>query len=100
MMKLSNNSGLFPECLWIGEVKDVSKSPLAVGVFGDIWTGNIAGRRVAMKVIRHRIDSEKRQQVVKVQSMIHIHGSYCHFWSLMLIVLPRHSHEKLWSGGI
>ncbi|KAK1216386.1 Rho guanine nucleotide exchange factor [Marasmius sp. AFHP31] len=63
--KLSDNSGLFPECLWIGELKNLSKRPAEVGVFADIWTGNMSGVKVAVKVVRHRIDAQKREQVVK-----------------------------------
>ncbi|KAL0057243.1 Rho guanine nucleotide exchange factor, partial [Marasmius tenuissimus] len=65
IIKLSDNSGLFPECLWIGEMKNLSKRPAEVGVFADIWTGNMNGVKVAVKVVRQRIDPQKREQVVK-----------------------------------
>ncbi|KAK1216382.1 Rho guanine nucleotide exchange factor [Marasmius sp. AFHP31] len=65
IIKLSDNSGLFPQCLWIEEVNGLSKSPAEFGGSTDTWTGSINGVRVAIKVVRHRIDSQKREQVVK-----------------------------------
>ncbi|KAL0069253.1 hypothetical protein AAF712_003617 [Marasmius tenuissimus] len=59
IIKLSDNSGLFPECLWIGENENLGKRPAEVGVFADIWMGNISGVKVAVKVVRHRIDVQK-----------------------------------------
>ncbi|KAJ8079050.1 Rho guanine nucleotide exchange factor [Marasmius tenuissimus] len=68
IVKLADNSGLFPECLWIGEMKNLSKRPAEVGVFADIWTGNLNGAKVAVKVVRHRIDAQKRERVVKAST--------------------------------
>ncbi|KAL0058289.1 Rho guanine nucleotide exchange factor [Marasmius tenuissimus] len=63
IIELSDSSGLFPECLWIAEVKNLSKRPVEVGSFGDVWTGSMNSVKVAMKVVRHRIDPQKREQV-------------------------------------
>ncbi|KAK1215717.1 hypothetical protein PQX77_021660 [Marasmius sp. AFHP31] len=65
IIKLSDSSGLFPQCLWIEEVDGLSKSPAEFGGSADTWTGSINGVRVAIKVVRHRINPEKREQVVK-----------------------------------
>ncbi|KAK1231030.1 Rho guanine nucleotide exchange factor [Marasmius sp. AFHP31] len=66
MNELSDNSGLFPQCLWIGEtVKDLCTRRVEVSGFADLWMGSISRSRVAMKVVRHRVDHQKRERVVK-----------------------------------
>ncbi|KAJ8079056.1 Rho guanine nucleotide exchange factor [Marasmius tenuissimus] len=66
MNELSDKSGLFPQCLWITEtVKDFCTRRMEVGGLADLWMGNFNRSRVAMKVIRHRVDIHKREQVVK-----------------------------------
>ncbi|KAK1216379.1 Rho guanine nucleotide exchange factor [Marasmius sp. AFHP31] len=66
MNELSDNSGLFPQCLWIGEtVKDLCTRRVEVSGFTDLWMGSISRSRVAMKVVRHRVDHQKRERVVK-----------------------------------
>ncbi|KAJ8079006.1 hypothetical protein PM082_013293 [Marasmius tenuissimus] len=64
-IKLFNARGLFPECLRIGEMKNLSQHPVKVGVFADIWTGDTNGVKMAVKVMRYQSDTQKHKQVVK-----------------------------------
>ncbi|KAJ8079009.1 hypothetical protein PM082_013296 [Marasmius tenuissimus] len=64
MLELSNNSGLFPQCLEIEQVKDLSKGS-AYGGYADIWTGKIGGMKVAVKVVHGSRDFLKRERAIK-----------------------------------
>ncbi|KAL0578697.1 Rho guanine nucleotide exchange factor [Marasmius crinis-equi] len=63
MIRLSDNSGQCPECLWIDHVQDLSKRPVEFGGFADIYTGKIGNTEVAVKVVRHRLPDNKQEQV-------------------------------------
>ncbi|KAL0057241.1 Interleukin-1 receptor-associated kinase 4 [Marasmius tenuissimus] len=68
IIELSEISGLFPRCLQIKGVEDVSEYPVEYGGFADIWTGSIGGVRVALKVVRYRNHSqEKHEPLIKVR---------------------------------
>ena len=62
MLDLSERSGLFTRCLEIGG-EDLRK--VGYGGFADIWTGRIDNLKVAVKLVRDRIDSQKHE-VMKV----------------------------------
>ncbi|KAK1225235.1 hypothetical protein PQX77_011836 [Marasmius sp. AFHP31] len=66
-IQLSENSGLSPRCLQISGVEDLSEAPVEYGGFADIWTGSIGDVRVAVKVVRHRLNSPKHDQMIKVR---------------------------------
>ncbi|KAK1216490.1 hypothetical protein PQX77_020885 [Marasmius sp. AFHP31] len=66
-IQLSNHSGLSPHCLQISEVEDLSDAPVEYGGAADIWTGNLEGVKVAVKVIQHRLGSQKHGQTIKVR---------------------------------
>ncbi|KAK1216393.1 Rho guanine nucleotide exchange factor [Marasmius sp. AFHP31] len=56
---------LFPQCLQIGGVEDVSDYPVEYGGFADIWTGSVGGMRVALKVVRYRFHSQRKHNPIK-----------------------------------
>ncbi|KAK1216388.1 Rho guanine nucleotide exchange factor [Marasmius sp. AFHP31] len=65
IIELSESSGLFPQCLQIGGVEDVSDYPVEYGGFADIWTGSVGGMRVALKVVRYRFHSQRKHNPIK-----------------------------------
>jgi len=71
MIKLSKNSGKYPDCLRIGPVETLSETPIEYGGFADIYTGTIDGTKVAVKVVRHKFQSQKHDQTIKVRFFIH-----------------------------
>ncbi|KAL0057918.1 Rho guanine nucleotide exchange factor [Marasmius tenuissimus] len=71
MLELSNNSGLFPQCLEIEEVKDLKKGS-AYGGYADIWTGKIGGMKVAVKVVHGLRESLKHERAIKVRFEVYV----------------------------
>ncbi|KAK1235274.1 Rho guanine nucleotide exchange factor [Marasmius sp. AFHP31] len=65
MIELSGNAGLFPQCLEIRGVEEISKRPVFRGGFADIYTGKRDGVKVAVKVICHKLDSQNYEQLLK-----------------------------------
>ncbi|KAL0058356.1 hypothetical protein AAF712_014975 [Marasmius tenuissimus] len=68
MLELSNNSGLFPQCLEIKGVEDLRKGS-AYGGHADIWTGKFNGMKVAVKVVHGSRDSLKRERAIKAKGI-------------------------------
>ncbi|KAJ8079003.1 hypothetical protein PM082_013290 [Marasmius tenuissimus] len=64
-IQLSERSGLSPWYLQIDEVEDLSEHPIEYGDFGDIWIGSTHGVRVAVKVSRHTLHSQKHEQMIR-----------------------------------
>ena len=52
IVKLSKNSGLYPECLILRGVQKLGQDAVAGGSFGDIWKGDVGGHMIAIKVMR------------------------------------------------
>ncbi|THU78618.1 kinase-like protein, partial [Dendrothele bispora CBS 962.96] len=52
IIRLSNKSGLYPNCLALDDVTKVGDHPVAAGGFGEIWKGLIGGRIVCLKVVK------------------------------------------------
>ncbi|KAJ8079060.1 Receptor-interacting serine/threonine-protein kinase 1 [Marasmius tenuissimus] len=65
MRDLVYRSGQAPEVIWIGKVGNLSEHAVDFGGFADIWTGSTDGKKVAVKVVRYRIDREQRDQMMK-----------------------------------
>ncbi|KAJ8079062.1 Rho guanine nucleotide exchange factor [Marasmius tenuissimus] len=65
MTQLSGNAGLFPQCLEITGVEELSKRPVFRGGFADIYEGKRDGVKVAVKVVWDRLDSQKYEQQLK-----------------------------------
>ncbi|KAL0058244.1 hypothetical protein AAF712_015093 [Marasmius tenuissimus] len=78
MSELTYRSGRVPEGIWIGEVEDLSKDAVEFGSFADIWTGTINETKVALKVVRYRIDHEQHERVIKAkeiaQGLVYLHS--------------------------
>ncbi|KAL0066403.1 Rho guanine nucleotide exchange factor [Marasmius tenuissimus] len=64
-IQLSDYSGLSPHCLQIDGVEDLGDGPVEYGGFADIWKGRIGDVKVAVKVVRHRLDSQKHDRMIK-----------------------------------
>jgi hypothetical protein len=52
LLKLSNKSGLYPECLKLQGVQISGRDAVAGGSYGDIWKGCIDSHVIAIKVMR------------------------------------------------
>ncbi|KAH7925390.1 kinase-like protein [Leucogyrophana mollusca] len=52
IIKLSRNSGLYPECLVLRNLDTRGLNPVCGGSFGDICKGTLAGHAVAIKILR------------------------------------------------
>ncbi|KAH7910507.1 kinase-like domain-containing protein [Hygrophoropsis aurantiaca] len=52
LVRLSRESGLYPERLLLEDVQIQSLFPLAGGSYGDVWKGSLDGRVVAVKMMR------------------------------------------------
>ncbi|KAH7905315.1 kinase-like domain-containing protein, partial [Hygrophoropsis aurantiaca] len=52
LVRLSRDSGLFPERLVLRSVQIQSRFPLDGGRYGDVWKGSLDGRAVAVKMMR------------------------------------------------
>ncbi|KAF9257428.1 kinase-like protein, partial [Marasmius fiardii PR-910] len=52
MVRLSERSGLVPQCLMIENVKLSSDIPVGEGAFGDVWKGKIGPQTVCLKITR------------------------------------------------
>lgn len=52
VQRLSKNSGLYPACFILDNVKLVGEDPVAAGGFADIYKGNLQDQHVCLKVIR------------------------------------------------
>ncbi|KAJ8083217.1 hypothetical protein PM082_009089 [Marasmius tenuissimus] len=60
MLRLSKNSGLYPTCLSIQNVKKIGEYPIAAGGFGDVWKGSIGASSmlVCLKVVKVYLKSD------------------------------------------
>ncbi|KAJ8083227.1 Rho guanine nucleotide exchange factor [Marasmius tenuissimus] len=60
MLRLSKNSGLYPTCLSIQNVKKMGDYPIAAGGFGDVWKGTIgdSSELVCLKVVKVYLKSD------------------------------------------
>jgi hypothetical protein len=67
LVRLSQKSGRFPDCLILNEVKVVGDHAIARGAFGDIWLGSIDRQEVAIKALRMFRESDS-QGLLKVSS--------------------------------
>ncbi|KAJ8080062.1 hypothetical protein PM082_016889 [Marasmius tenuissimus] len=67
MVRLSKNSGHFPKCLVIKNVKKQGEHPVGGGGFGDVWKGTVdhAGstQTVCLKVVKVYLTSDVRQSL-------------------------------------
>jgi hypothetical protein len=65
LLKLSEKSGLYPECLMLKGVQRLG-NPVAAGTFGDVWKGIIQGESVAIKILRiyEKTDVDNHLQVI------------------------------------
>jgi hypothetical protein len=58
LVKLSKESGTYPECLVLRGVDLQSKEPQESGAFGDVWKEELQGQNVAIKVVRKYVKSD------------------------------------------
>ncbi|KAK1216375.1 Rho guanine nucleotide exchange factor [Marasmius sp. AFHP31] len=65
MSELTYRSGRVPDGIWIQEVEDLSQDAVEFGGFADIWTGSTNGTKVALKVVRHRINHKQHELMIK-----------------------------------
>ncbi|THU76645.1 hypothetical protein K435DRAFT_704397, partial [Dendrothele bispora CBS 962.96] len=58
IIRLSDKSGLYPNCLALENVTKVGNHPVAAGGFGEIWKGLIGEQIACLKVIKIYGDSD------------------------------------------
>ncbi|THU85508.1 hypothetical protein K435DRAFT_612833, partial [Dendrothele bispora CBS 962.96] len=58
IIRLSDKSGLYPNCLALDNVTKVGDHPVAAGGFGEIWKGLIGGQMACLKVVKIYGDSD------------------------------------------
>ena len=97
MIELAKNSDTFPRCLQISGVDNLSKKSVAWGGFADIWTAKYQGVKVAVKVIRDKVDTQKHKKILQVCFESYV---LCMRSVLINITPRRHLLKKRWSGGI
>lgn len=51
LIKLSESSGTFPQCLVLSDVS-LEDEPVAGGGFGDVFRGRLRGHEIAVKVLK------------------------------------------------
>ncbi|KAJ8081999.1 hypothetical protein PM082_007845 [Marasmius tenuissimus] len=63
MVRLSERSGLHPQCLTIQNVKKLGEFPIAAGGFGDVWQGIIGESTefVCLKVVKIYLHSDMKR---------------------------------------
>ena len=52
IVKLSRQSGLYPDCLVLRGVETLGRDPVNGGHYGDVWKGQTSGHMIAIKVMR------------------------------------------------
>ncbi|KAK1218098.1 MAP kinase kinase kinase activity protein [Marasmius sp. AFHP31] len=69
MVRLSKNSGRFPKCLVIQNVKKQGEHPVGGGGFGDVWKGIIdhvgSTQTVCLKVVKVYLTSDVRRSLAE-----------------------------------
>ena len=69
LIKLSQQSSLYPECLVRTDIQTIGENAVAGGHFGDVWKGLMGGRsEVAVKVLKIYGDSDL-EKLLKVSSV-------------------------------
>lgn len=53
LRKIVNKTGKLPEYLFQNQVKRLGRNPITGGGFADVWRGDLHGKVVALKVLRH-----------------------------------------------
>ena len=64
LVRLSQSSGLYPECLVLDGI-NLRGNPVAGGGFGDVWKGDLVGQMIAIKVLKV-YDKSDRDKLLKV----------------------------------
>ncbi|KAF7974062.1 hypothetical protein HWV62_13469 [Athelia sp. TMB] len=75
LIKLSELSKMFPECLTLKDVK-LAPIPIASGSFGEVYQGKMANREIAVKVIKVYKKSDM-DQIHKVNILVSDAGRAC-----------------------
>ncbi|KLO08915.1 kinase-like protein [Schizopora paradoxa] len=74
LRKIVNRTGILPKYLFQHEAKRQGRNPIAGGGFADVWLGQLHGKLVALKVLRHFEQSEdarmRRHQSFCKEAMI------------------------------
>jgi hypothetical protein len=65
LVKISKRSELYPTSLILRDIKLTSRYPLTSGTYGDIYTAEIRGRNVAVKLVR----KYAKQEVEKLRKV-------------------------------
>ncbi|KAK1223480.1 hypothetical protein PQX77_013638 [Marasmius sp. AFHP31] len=63
MLRLSERSGLCPNCLNINNVKKIGEYPIDGGGFGDVWKGMIDDQLVCLKVAKVYLVSDMQKLI-------------------------------------
>lgn len=69
LLKLAIKSEEIPKCLLVSGVTNVSHFPVASGGFGDIRTGELDDRKVALKTLRSFPERESYGTFHKVSKL-------------------------------
>ncbi len=66
LVRLSEKTGLYPECLVLTGLDKVGEHPVAAGSFGEVWQGMLCEQEVSVKVVKVylRNDVEKLLKVM------------------------------------
>jgi len=74
LRKMVNKTGVLPKYLFQYRVKRIGRNPIAGGGFADVWRGELRGKVVALKVLRHFEQTEdartRRHQSFCKEAMI------------------------------
>lgn len=61
IFRLSRESGSFPECLFLKDIKMLGRDPVAAGQFGEVWKGQVCGQEISIKVLKIYVKSDVEQ---------------------------------------
>ena len=52
LVRLSEKTGLYPECLVLTGLDKIGEHPVAAGSFGEVWQGMLHEQEVSVKVVK------------------------------------------------
>lgn len=70
LLKLAIKSEEVPKCLLVSGITNVSQFPIASGGFGDIRSGQMGNRKVALKTLRYFPEGERYGTLHKVRNFV------------------------------
>jgi hypothetical protein len=65
LIKLSRDSGLYPQCIVLKGIEFIGEHAVTAGGFGEVWKGRLQGQIVAVKVLKV-YETSDMQKLLKV----------------------------------